>query len=117
MPTLKSLADLQALMDSTPPTPQSTAAPLSQKADTNTRLGYDGKPYKLTARTEKRGNKIVTMITGFQVRPDEITRLVKLLKTRCGAGGNALDNAIELQGDHCKKAGQLLQQEGYGLKS
>lgn len=110
MPKLSSLADLQALLE------HSNSAPAQAPTGT-VRLGYDGKPYKLVLRTEKRSNKIVTTIMGFQTKPDELTRLLKLLKTRCGAGGNALDNALELQGDHKVKAGQLLQQEGYGLKS
>jgi translation initiation factor 1 len=110
MPTLTSLSDLQSLIENSNSSPSQTRAVI-------TRVGYDGKPYQLVLRIEKRSNKIITAIKGFQTNPDELTRLLKLLKTRCGAGGTALDNALELQGDHISKAHVLLEKEGYAVRS
>jgi len=63
-----------------------------------------------------RGGKTVTVITGFQAKPETLADLLKQLKAQCGAGGAVKDNEIEIQGDHRDKLVQLLNQLGYKAK-
>jgi translation initiation factor 1 len=63
-----------------------------------------------------RGGKTVTLISGFQHRPDTLATLGKKLKAQCGTGGTVKDNTLEIQGDHADKLLTLLQQQGYTVK-
>lgn len=108
MAKLQSLADLAGLL------PEDWAK--AQNAAQSTRDGYDGKPQRVKVVTEKRANKIVTLARGFQSNPAELERLAHALKKRCGAGGRALDNEIELQGDHAAKVRTFLSEEGYKVQ-
>jgi translation initiation factor 1 len=108
MAKLSSLADLAALLpdDHSPQTAPNTAP----------KLGYDGKAQTLRITTDKRKNKVVTMLQGFQSNPSELEDIVADLKKQCGAGGRVLDNAIELQGDHRSKAASYLAKKGFTIK-
>jgi len=63
-----------------------------------------------------RGGKTVTVISGFQAKPETLADLLKKLKAHCGAGGAVKENEIEIQGDHRDKLVQLLNQLGYKAK-
>jgi translation initiation factor 1 len=108
MAKLSSLADLAALL---PEEHRTQEAP-----QTAPKLGYDGKAQTLRIVTEKRTNKVVTSLTGFQSNPVELEAIVSDLKKQCGAGGRVLDNAIELQGDHRAKAASYLAKKGFTIK-
>jgi translation initiation factor 1 len=71
---------------------------------------------RVQASRKGRKGKTVTVITGFQAKPETLTALLKQLKTQCGAGGTVKDNEIEIQGDHVQKLVQLLIQMGYKAK-
>lgn len=68
-----------------------------------------------TSRKGRKG-KTVTVVTGFQAKPETLASLLKQLKAQCGAGGTVKDNEIEIQGDHAQKIVQLLNQLGYKAK-
>lgn len=71
---------------------------------------------KVEVSRKGRGGKTVTIISGFQHRPDTLKNLVKKLKAQCGTGGTAKDNMVEIQGDHAQKLVDYLQKAGYTAK-
>jgi len=71
---------------------------------------------KVQASRKGRKGKTVTVITGFQAKPEILAALVKQLKTQCGTGGTLKDNEIEIQGDHKQKLVDILTQLGYKAK-
>ena len=71
---------------------------------------------RVQASRKGRKGKTVTVISGFQLKPDSLTALAKQLKAQCGSGGTAKDNTIEIQGDHAQKLVNLLVEKGYRAK-
>ena len=71
---------------------------------------------RVQATRKGRGGKTVTVITGFQLKPETLADLLKKLKAQCGAGGTIKDNEIEIQGDHAQKLLPLLIGLGYKAK-
>ncbi|BAU44821.1 translation initiation factor Sui1 [Leptolyngbya sp. O-77] len=71
---------------------------------------------RVQASRKGRGGKTVTVISGFQAKPETLAALLKTLKTQCGAGGTVKDLEIEIQGDHREKIVQVLVKQGYKAK-
>ena len=71
---------------------------------------------RVQASRKGRKGKTVTVITGFQAKPETIAALLKQLKAQCGAGGTVKENEIEIQGDHKQKLVEVLTQLGYKAK-
>lgn len=68
-------------------------------------------------RLDRRASgRLVTVISGLPVPADAIARLLKELKTACGAGGTLKDDAVELQGDHRERVGAVLDARGIPWK-
>ena len=71
---------------------------------------------RVQATRSGRKGKSVTVITGFQVKPETLADLLKQLKNQCGTGGTIKDNDIEIQGDHKQKILEILIKLGYKAK-
>ncbi|KOR35954.1 MULTISPECIES: translation initiation factor [Planktothricoides] len=71
---------------------------------------------RVEASRKQRKGKTVTVITGFQAKPETLATLVKQLKALCGAGGTVKENTIEIQGDHRQKLLEHLIKLGYKAK-
>ena len=80
------------------------AVPKGERANVRLRVLID--------RKYRRG-KEVTLITGFTGPGEEIERLTKLIKTKCGVGGSAKGGEIIIQGNKRDEALDLLHGEGY----
>ena len=71
---------------------------------------------RVQATRAGRKGKTVTVITGFQAKPETLQALLKQLKTQCGTGGTVKDNEIEIQGEHKQKILDILTKLGYKAK-
>lgn len=72
---------------------------------------------KLTIRLQRlKGNKVVTRISDFVGKEEDLKSLGKLLKGKCGCGGSVKDGEILLQGDFRQKAGAALTKLEYKWK-
>ena len=65
---------------------------------------------------KQRGGKTVTLVEGFVGLGSDLLELGKLLKNKCGVGGNVKEGTILIQGDHKQKIANILQDAGYKVK-
>jgi translation initiation factor 1 len=63
-----------------------------------------------------KGNKKLSIISGFIGSADDLKALGKMLKASCGVGGSIKDGEVLIQGDHRDKILDILQKEGYRAK-
>ena len=71
---------------------------------------------RVQASRKGRKGKTVTVISGFQAKPETLASLLKQLKTQCGAGGTVKDNTMEIQGDRSQQLLEILTKLGYNAK-
>ncbi len=69
-------------------------------------------------RIEKRGKgKQVTLIEGLDPAATDLAELLKLLKSKCAAGGTLQGTTLEVQGDHQAPVIAALKAAGYRVRS
>ena len=59
---------------------------------------------------------MVTIVEGIDDTAIDINQLAKILKSACASGGTVKGRTIELQGEHKKRAAQVLKKNGYQVE-
>ena len=68
-------------------------------------------------RLDRRASdRLVTLVSGLPGNADQLSRLLKELKSACGAGGSLKDGVIALQGDQREKLESFLSARGIPSK-
>lgn len=110
-PKKNSLSDLGGIMYSTDPSFSYETEDVTPESIANNQQDL-----RVTLDRKNRGGKAVTLITGYRGSEEELEKLSKMLKTKCGVGGGAKDGEIIIQGDFRDKVVALLQKEGFKVK-
>lgn len=84
--------------------------PIREEPET---LSLSAQKLRVRIDTKHRKGKTVTLVENFIGTEADLEALGKLLKTKCGTGGNVKDGIILIQGDVREKVIQLLKEMGY----
>jgi len=76
-------------------------------------LAKEKQQLRILLDKRNRGGKVISLITGFIGKEEDLQALAKMLKVKCGVGGSAKDGEIIIQGDLRNKLLGLLHREGY----
>ncbi len=71
---------------------------------------------RIERQTKGRKGKGVSLIYGLPLKGDELKKLAKNLKAKCGTGGTIKDGVVEIQGDHRQSLKIELEKIGYKVK-
>jgi translation initiation factor 1 len=88
----------------------------SGRIDAGTDTPADKQTIRVTLDRKRRAGKTVTVASGFQHAAESLAKLAQTLKKKCGSGGTAKDDEIELQGDHVARVREELARMGYRVK-
>lgn len=62
------------------------------------------------------GNRIITIVKGYNVGDEKLLNLSKYLKKSCGVGGSVKNKTILIQGNNREKILKLLRERGFKVK-
>lgn len=85
---------------------------LDSQEETDT-LPKNRQKLRLSMERAGRGGKTVTLVKGFVGTEEDMDKLCKLLKQKCGVGGSVKEGEIIIQGDHRQRLMEILRKEGY----
>ena len=71
---------------------------------------------RISRETKGRKGKGVTLISGFDLPPNDLKALAKKLKKICSTGGTIKDGIVEIQGDHRELLKSQLEKMGHTVK-
>jgi len=71
---------------------------------------------RIARQTKGRKGSGVSLVTGVPLEGNDLKKLAKKLKQKCGTGGTIKSGTIEIQGDHREVLKQELLQLGYVVK-
>ena len=71
---------------------------------------------RVQRETKGRKGKGVTLIRGLPLEGEDLKKLAKKLKSKCGSGGTIRDGVIEIQGDHRELIVEELKKAGFAAK-
>jgi translation initiation factor 1 len=71
---------------------------------------------RIQRETKGRKGKGVTLIAGVLLAPNELKKLAKELKQKCGVGGAVKEGVIEIQGDVRDQLFDEMKQRGFNVK-
>jgi translation initiation factor 1 len=66
-------------------------------------------------RKARRG-KAVTIVAGLALSTEMRDKLARELKQRLSAGGTAIQDTIEIQGEHTQRVRQYLEEQGFRVR-
>lgn len=111
---LKDLSDLRKLFPGMDPyVPDPKEEPEHNDAIGLTPKEKAGMKLYVSRDKKQRAGKTVTLIEGFLGPEEEAIALLAALKTLCATGGVYKEGALQLQGDHVRKAIDWLIRNGY----
>lgn len=79
-------------------------------------LANEQQTLKVLIDRKQRKGKEVTLVVGFIGSDDDLKKLGKSLKSKCGVGGTIKEGIIIIQGNHRDKIMDLLKSDGYKVK-
>jgi translation initiation factor 1 len=71
---------------------------------------------RIQRETKGRKGKGVTLVMGVLLAPNELKKLAKELKQKCGVGGAIKEGVIEIQGDVRDQLFEEMKQRGFTVK-
>lgn len=71
---------------------------------------------RIQRQVSGRKGKGVSVISGFGLPKEELTKIAAKLKKRCGCGGAVKGETIEIQGENRELLKQLLEEDGFKVK-
>jgi translation initiation factor 1 len=79
------------------------------------KLAPESQTVRLVVEKRKKG-KVVTAVHGLSAEGNDLPELLSRLKRVCGTGGTIKNDVIELQGDHVKRAIEILAEIGCRIR-
>ncbi len=112
MATLSDLSQLSGLLSENE---KQSLAKEEATRSAKRKLG-EGQEVRVMLDKKARRGKAVTVVEGLRLSTEMRDKLAQALKQKFSAGGTAIQDTIELQGDHVKRVKEYLVENGFKVK-